>query len=370
METHEVKKEGSTFTDIFLRTIAVLGLIAVLLLGAWGIIQLAVAIPSLFGSVGGGVSSLFTNTNAQKETLTVSAPATINSGQTVQLMWTQKNYDTSVQYSYAISYACEAGLSLSAPVPTGAYQTVACNTPFDYVNATAHMTLIPTLTGTASAPLAYTVTATNLSTGVITSSGTATTTVAPSGSAPKPAAVKPAVTTTTKPASTYYAAPTRAALYGYPDLAVQIVSVTPSGTRTTVQFVISNVGTNIVAGGWTFNTMLPINGSYTFASQPQQALYPGDKIVYNLSFSNNFPTTQNTNPYPQYQATGYTAGSYTCNGYTCTTPTYNGSYPYNTGYNYTSGYSIGTVTITADPFNYIAELNKGNNTASATTPLY
>jgi hypothetical protein len=389
METHEPKNGRSPFIDMFLRVIAVLGLIAVLLLGAWGIIQLAVAIPTFFGAIGSGTSSLFTS-NTQQESLAVATAATLNSGQTLQVAWTHTNADTSAQYSYAISYACESGLSLGAPVPTGSYQTVACNTPFDYVNATAHMTVIPVLSGTASAPLIITVTATKLSTGVITATGVSTTTVAPSAVATKPAATTPAKkTTVAKPSTTYYAASTRAALYGYPDLAVQILSATRSGMRTTVEFAIQNVGTNIVNSGWTFNATLPINGSYTFASQPQQALYPGDKIVYALTFDNVYG--QNTyQQYPNYGygytgASSYTTGGYTCNGYNCTTPTnYNNTYPYNNNYynnctnnscnngyyNYNGQYTTGVVTITADPQSYIMEQNKGNNTASTVVPMY
>ena len=379
METHTVITEKVSYTDLFLRTIAVLGLIAVLLLGAWGIIQLAIAIPNLFGSG----SSLLTS-SAKTETLAVSSAASITSGQTLQVTWTHGNESTNTQYSYAISYACVNGLSIAAPVPTGAYQTVACNTPFNYVNAAQHMTVIPTLTGTASTPLVFTITSTNLATGVITATGTSTTIVAPSATA-KPATTiaKPAVS---KPAATtYYPAATRPALYGYPDLATTITSITPGNGTTVVQFTIANVGTNIVNSGWTFSASLPINGAYTFASQPQQALYPGDKIVYNLSFSNTFggTSTQYPSQYPsQYTSgygystgTSYPASGYTCNGYNCTGSGYNTGYT--TGYNYNTypsqyntGYAIGTVSITADPLNYILETNKGNNTASATTPIY
>lgn len=54
--------------DMFLRGIAVLGLIAVLLLGAWGIIQIAVNLPGFLGGVGGSVSSVF---NRQSTTTSV-----------------------------------------------------------------------------------------------------------------------------------------------------------------------------------------------------------------------------------------------------------------------------------------------------------
>jgi hypothetical protein len=214
------------------------------------------------------------------------------------------------------------------------------------------MTVMPTVTGTASEPLVITVTATKLSTGAITTTGVSTTTVAPSTKTTTPAKT---TTTKSKTGATYYPAATRAALYGYPDLAVQILSVTPNGTRTTVEFAITNAGTNSVASGWTFNATLPINGSYTFASQAQQTLYPGDKIVYALTFDNIYG--QNT--YQQYQnySYGYTASGYTCNGYNCTT---------SSGYNHYTG----TVTITADPQNHVAELNKGNNSASTAVSVY
>jgi hypothetical protein len=374
METHEPTGAKTPFTDLFLRSIAVLGLIAVLLLGAWGIIQLAVAIPNFLGNIGSNASTLLTNTSAQNETITVSAPASVTSGQTVQLSWDHKNIDTSAQYSYTILYACQNGLTLKAPVPTGAYQNVPCNTPFNYVNATQHMIVVPTVSGNASVPVVFTITATKLSTGAITAQGSATVTVAIAAVAteePASAAIQPITAATPNTGSTgspqaayYPAAPTQAALYGYPDLAVRIISITPNGTLTTVQFVIENDGTNIVNSGWTFNALLPINGSYTFASQPQQTLYPGDKIVYNLSFSNSFGSTQYQNGSYYTGPNGYNAGGYSCNGYNCTPPNQNYRY------NYANPYRVGTITITADPFNYVAELNKGNNTITATTPVY
>ena len=361
METHTViteKKERASYTDLFLRTIAVIGLVAVLILGAWGIIQLAIAIPGLFSSNGSSTGT----TTVQKNSLSVTSPSSIFSGQTAQVSWALKNPATA-QYSYTISYACQNGLTLNVPVPTGSYNPVPCNTPFNYVNASAHMTVVPVITGTESVPLVLTVNATLLSSGTVVATGTSTTLVTPSTptkpATTKPAATKPAAKPSSSQATTYYPAATRAALFGYPDLAVTVTSVAPSGSRTTVQFTIANVGTNIVNSGWTFNASLPINGSYTFASQPQQALYPGDKIVYNLSFDNTYGTSQ----YPTYGNSGYTTGGYTCNGYNCTPPSY-------TGYQYSTGYSIGTVTITADPFGYIMETNKGNNSASATTPVY
>jgi len=300
------------------------------------------------------------------------------------------NADTSGQYSYAISYACQAGLSVKAPLPNGSFQSVPCNTLFNYVNASQHMNIVPSVTG-SSQPLAITVIATKLSTGLATASGTATTNVTASGAqASQPstssgqATTKP-VTTTTSPSTTYYAAPRPKTLYGYGDLAVHFTSVAPSAGLTVVKFVIENDGTNVIPAGWTFNATLPINGSYTFGSQPQQALYPGDKIAYTLSFAGTnqatgYPYTNTNYGYSTGYSTGYGYSStgYNCNGYLCTNNnTVSNGYPYpatNFGYSgYGNGYGYqqtAVITITADPQNFIVEPNKGNNIAQTTVPLY
>jgi hypothetical protein len=384
METHEIKTEKTPVRDFFLRTVAVLGLIAILLLGAWGIIQLAFAIPTVFSNFGGSVSSLFTSspstaTPSTKEAITVSMPASAANGQTVTVSWMHANADKNGQYSYAISYACQAGLSLKAPLPNGSFQSVPCNTLFNYVNASQHMDIVPSVTG-ASQPLTITVTATKLSTGTVSAQGTATTNVTAKAAATTAPTTTTKPVTTTKPATTYYPAATRATtLYGYGDLATTITSVSPSNGVTVVKFMIANTGTNIINAGWTFNATLPINGSYTFGSQPQQALYPGDKIAYTLSFAGTNSASQygyNNNPYGYstgYQTgNGYTSTGYNCTGYVCTNNNVvTNGYPYGTSnYGYNTGYQTATILITADPQNFVQEYNKGNNTAQTTVPLY
>ena len=70
METNQVKTEKTPVRDLFLRTIAVLGLIAILLLGAWGIIQLAFAIPSGLGDFGANLAGLCTHNTTTSHTST------------------------------------------------------------------------------------------------------------------------------------------------------------------------------------------------------------------------------------------------------------------------------------------------------------
>jgi hypothetical protein len=399
METQQVKTERTSMRDLFLRTVAVLGLIAILLLGAWGIIQLAFAVPSVLGDFGANFSSFFshpTTTNtatSTKEAVVVTVPGTAVSGSTLDVSWMHQNAASGMQYSYAISYACANGLSVKAPLPTGSFQAVPCNTLFNYVNASQHMNLVPAVTGGAGVPMAVTVVATKLSTGTVTASGTASVTIAPATgtktTTTPTSTKKPTSTyttpysstyTSTTPSTKYYPAATRTkSLYGYGDLAVRFTSVAPSANTTVVNFVIENTGTNVIPAGWTFNADLPINGSYTFGSQPQQALYPGDKIAYTLSFAGansatSYPATSynynygNSYGYSYPNTGGYTTSGYTCNGYNCTNGNYvNNSYP-NTNYGY--GYQTATITITADPQGFVPEYNKGNNVAQTTIPLY
>ncbi|MBC7836167.1 hypothetical protein H7X87_00095 [Acetobacteraceae bacterium] len=175
-------QKNSGVRDTFLRTVAVLGLLAVLILGAWGIILLASYLPTVF----------YADTNEEID-----------------------SSDNSV-----------------VVIPDDSEPTV-----------------VPIQPSTPTRPI-YT---------------------------------QP--TYTNQPSATYVAAPQRAALYGSPDLGVYINSVAPQGNRISMQFTVQNVGTNIASGGWMFNALLPwYPNSYTYASPSQQALYPGDKIVYTLSF--------------------------------------------------------------------------------------
>jgi len=283
--------------EVFLRTIAIVGLLAVLVLGAWGIILLAFNLPSVFSNVGSSISAVF---NAE---------------------------DTE-------------------PVD---------ETP---------VTTIPTQPTTPTTP------------------------------------VKPTTPTTPSNNNTYTYVPAAVQatqLYGYGDLAVTISSVQPTNQyygqtqntrRYTMQFTVSNVGTNVVQSGWNFNTLIPWTpNTYTFTSQAQQALYPGDKIVYTLGFDAYVDGTVCTMQYPnncgQYQNPNYNYNNqnvtcgYRYNGYSnvyaCGYTDVNGNWidmgtNYNQNYNqnqYTYPYNYNrTVTVNADPSNWTPELNENNNRAT------
>lgn len=312
-----------------MRVIAVIGLIAILLLGAWGIIQLAFYLPTFFGTWG-----------QAKETLSVSVPAQSSSDKAFPLSW--KHAGQSGEYSYAVSYSCAEGLAFAAPVPTGAFQLVKCDTPFNYTSATSTMPLIPVLRqGAATATTTITVAATKLSDGTVTKRAAGMTTVSasttPAAAAPTAAATKPAAraakpASAYKPATTYVPSGRTQNLYGAPDLAVQIVSAPTQaqiGSRISLQFVVTNIGTNVAPAGWTFNAVLPYQPIYVYPSGGQQKLYPGDKIVYTLGYD----------VVPSYGSGDYYGGQ-------------------------------AQATIEVDPLNYLPEASKYNNTAVAAYQVY
>lgn len=330
---------NTTFKDRSLQALAILGLIAILLIGAWGIIQIAFALPEFISNT---KAPSITKTTGEK--LNISLPSTATSGKPLTVAW--QHTGGSANYSYAVVYSCADGLTMKAPVPTGAAQAVPCNTPFNFTNASANLTVTPTLAGTKQVQTTITVLSNNLATGAVTAGASSTVTILPAASAAPTTATKPSTSYSSGTGSTYVASGHRSNLYGLPDLSVQILPATsPVNGRYSVQFVISNVGTNVVHSGWTFSASLPLSPAYTYQSPAQQALYPGDKIVYTLGFD----TTSNQG----------------CANY---------AYPYTGAYNtpcaYPSYGSSNTFSVTADPQGLLSETSRGNNTAAIALPMY
>ncbi|MDE2071327.1 MAG: hypothetical protein KGI70_01165 [Patescibacteria group bacterium] len=375
-----------TFKENLLRVVAVIGLLAVILLGAWGIIQIGLALPGFFAGLGGSSSPA----SAAKESLVMSLPASVQAGSTFNINWHHSGEQGA--YSYALSYSCASGVSFKAPVPTGGSQAVKCDTPFNYIQASTSMPLTAVYTGASPASVTFTVAAIRLDTGTVSATATGATNVS---AAPKKT---PTPAKSTSYSSGLYTASSHTTnLYGYPDLAVQITSAQSTAGNVTVHFVVSNIGTNAV-DNWSFVANLPVvvNGSMQYPSGPQRTLYPGDKIAFTLSYSgavqNQYPYNQYQSGYPAYYNQGfpynnntytgdctnatyfpcsqtyYYGGPGTCNMYgPCNTvPAYLYGYPQN-GYGYNQPQ---TINITVDPYNQVPEANKVNNTASATYIAY
>lgn len=361
-----------TFKDRALQAAAVVGLIAILLIGAWGIIQLAFVLWGFLGNVSTDRDTNSPVATQQTEQISVSVPtASIASGSPFTVTFARTGGEGNV--AYELSYSCVDGVTMQAPSPAGKTQSVSCNTPFNYTNATSNMQLTATNAGSAAASVTITVGAKNLSTGVVGAKGTGIVTILPKAKT----TVKPTTNTSTSrtsSGSTYLSSGRTSNLFGQPDLMVSIGSISQtSAGRYSATFTVQNVGTNVAPAGWTFNASLPTSPTYNYNSQTQQALYPGDKIVYTLGFTmqNNYYGYNNysyTYPYT-YTNCNYTNnytynGAYTYPGVSYTCPANSSVYNYQTYLGYQAP-SYGAVQVTVDPSNYIYENNEGNNTASS-----
>jgi hypothetical protein len=395
MEHHQEEK---TFRDTFLRLVALLGVVLVLLLGAWGIILLAFNLSSIVAGAGSSITSLIAGAGANDadkgESLSVTAPSSpIASGAPFTVSWNHANKDG--EYSYALSFSCATGLSVQAPTPAGKSQIVACEAPFNYVGAMSSMTLTAKNVGKQAANTTITVTATRLSDGAITAS--ASTDIIVSG------AVASAPATPSTPSAgtgaTYIPATRVSNLYGYADLATRILAVTPSAAsygRTVVQFEVVNQGTNMAPAGWNLEAELPIDSSYRYSSPAQQALYPGDKILYTLTFDadiydrNSRDDRYDDERYDEcdrshnswdeedwmdwYQDTWDTSShsrdDWDTSDWEDWYDDFCDDYDRDSSDRYDSRSTNGTLTVTADPRNYVRELNENNNTVSVRVPAY
>lgn len=383
-----------SFRDNVVRIAALIGLILVLILGAWGAILLALNLPSIASTAGNSIISLFSNThgtsttptNNTVETIAVSAPASVTSGSSLVVSW-----NGSASRDYTVSYACQNGLSFKVLASNGAYQTVPCATAFNYVSPTNKMTLVPTVTGSETKVATIVVTATEgEGSDVVVASGSTVVNVMPASAGSN--------TNTSTGGTTYVPAPRTTNLYGSADLAVRITSINSLSSqygRVSVVFEVSNVGTNVAPAGWVLNANLPVGYSYLYTSGTQQALYPGDKIVftlgYNSAVNNQYCSTQYVNsncpwynqpyrPYPYqgicYRYDGYQNIPVACpdsinpnyDYYNNLSGGYNYQYSYGSGYNY-SYYNGRMVTITIDPTNRVNDYNRANNTASISSPI-
>jgi hypothetical protein len=414
-------ENSRSLKDTILRAVALIGLILVLMLGAWGIILLAFNLPTIAGNVGNSIVSLFTHSPSAPSqgigSLEVSAPASVRSGSSMVVSWAPIE-DSGGQYAYTLSYECQTGVSMKAPTTNGQYQTVPCATQFNYVNASGKMTLIPALSGSNAQTVTVSVTATRIEDNSVVASGSASVNVAAgsasnanagsTGNATGSSSNTGSNTGASQSGATYIPSGNTTNLYGSADLSVRILSVNSLSSvygRTVVQFEVANAGTNVAPAGWTISATLPVGYLYTYNSQTQQALYPGDKIVYTLTYDRVNNTYNNQYPYDYGNQNQYCTLQYP--NYNCPTYTYpNNQYPYGyqnpnqNYYNYfpyqaqygvpqtcyrydgyqnvpvtcTDGsgnvvYNNNVITITADPRNFVYDYNRANNTASTLSPV-
>jgi hypothetical protein len=323
-------EKKAVFESATMKTFAVLGLIVILGLGLWGSVQVVRIMPNVYSVVSKkasaaavSISSLFIS--AEKMDLTANA-GSVNSGEVVTLSW-QHTGGRPTDGTYSLSLSCLSGVTIKTDGTNGTSTPIACNVPttlknvsrsdsvkvialstanrFTDVPFTVTFTPKDTTKSAISAKTTVTIVNMNVPSGMPTT-GTATSTTATSTTSTTtttPVTTKPVTpvkgqeTTdvrqisggTTTPANNPNGQADLAVTFtdfGYLDSATNVFvsSTTPSvHGKVAVKFSIANIGTK-ETGTWQFSAPLPTTPPYTYVSNAQPSLMPGDRIEYTLAF--------------------------------------------------------------------------------------
>ena len=292
-------------THIFIRTLAVIGFIALLMIGLWGTVQVVRFLPNVFSALAAvNITSIF----KPAERLVISAPLSVNSGEVFEVSWEHESRNDAGVYT--LTYACREGVSFETPTGTGAYAEVFCNTPFNLTNETDSIKIIAISQSRRfmDVPLSLTYNKTDGSgeavsddflltvvnsqitdgvnggnsntgnTGSNSGSGTGTqnpgnrstnTRIISGGTASNPNGVVDLTA--------------RVLAVGYVDQNANFVaSSTPNINRlVAVKFEVENVGTK-TSPQWSFNVVIPTFPAHIYHANTQQELHPGDRIEYTI----------------------------------------------------------------------------------------
>lgn len=298
-----------------LKALAVIGFVAILIFGVWGLIQVGRMFPSVMSAISSAAVSL-SSVFVPAERLEIALPSgNVVSGEPFTIAWTHESKRKDGTYS--LSFDCRDGLSMEAPGVNGVYQKVFCNTPFNLTNETSSMKLIAISSASRFLDVPLKLTFTRLDTGevsaetatavtVVNEKPTGTTAVTPPATGGTGSSVRPG----TPSRNTYVV--TQAGRSSDPngraDLSVTILDTgtvdsnnvyVKSGSisrqqKGAVRFIIENLGSKTVES-WNFSAVLPTLPMHIFSSPMQPALGPGDKIEYTLAFDQvDGAATQNT----------------------------------------------------------------------------
>ncbi len=258
--------------------LAVAGFIILIVIIVWGAYH-------LLRLTGSGVTSIFSRFSNDADIAITVPPGSIQSGKSFPISW---KYETEAEGNYAFLYQCKAGFRFDIPAQSGSTVAVPCGNAFTVGDAKA-LTLVPTLSGTSSLDIPFTVVFMPTATSTDERpQGTATVTVTSSNTG----TVTPPPVAPTQPSE-----PSTPVTPGTPDLSVKILAVgvidmngmfvprqpMHAGEIAAVKFDIANNG-SASTGNWYFNVQLPMQGSYTYSSPVQMSLAPGAHIENTLRF--------------------------------------------------------------------------------------
>ena len=262
--------------------LAVAGFIILIVIIVWGAYH-------LLRLTGSGVSSLFSRFGAKEAAITVTAPASVQSGKSFPLSW---KYSPKENGTYAFLYQCKSGFRFDATAPSGTVAAVPCGNAFT-VGANTNVTLTPTLSGTSTIEVPVSIIfMPSATSSTDRPQGTATVRVTAGTAAATPVKNLPTTGTNDTGVQTQNTVPA-----GPADLSVKILAVgtidmygnfvnrSPMNPNeiAAVKFDIGNNGGRST-GTWSFTVQLPTSPSYTYQSSAQASLAPQAHIENILRF--------------------------------------------------------------------------------------
>lgn len=302
------EKSAEPRVSTFVKTFAIVGFIAIVVLAAWMSIQVIRVTPGALSAAVVSITSIFRGSDELDLTLSTRV---VNAG---------TEYPVTVSFDgaddrLAFSYECTDDVTFSTKTEEGV-TPIACEEAYPFVGTT--LTVVASSTAAHFADVMITVesvtedpvdsvsdsallTIVTEGTEVGTSTKPVSSTDRPAepttGTAPTP--VTPGTPTTV----TREVEAPRSDPNGTPDLKVTIVGTgvvnkkdgkevfvamdeLPNNKRAAVKFIVENIGTK-TSEEWKFAATLPIEGDedYEYNSKDQAKLRPGDKIEFTLSFN-------------------------------------------------------------------------------------
>lgn len=302
-----MNEQESPFRDIVTKTLAIIGVVAVLLIGMWLAVNTVKMVPRLASSLAAAMVSM-TSLFVPGERIEVTAPDTIENGTAFDVSWDHIN--KAKRGAYAFAFTCSGDLYFTSTLSEGG-EIITCNTPFTSKDLVGKITLTAHSKAVAPVDTDLIIAFTEEGATKVSAETRIATTVNPS----KVAEVKPSTptntgitgTTPTKPKTpgstssqtyTFTGNTTPSNPNGTVDLRVKILEVgvvdkvsgefTASSSininaRVAVRFAIENIGTK-TSGAWAFIAQLPTIPFHSFESAEQIPLAPGDRIEYTIGF--------------------------------------------------------------------------------------
>ena len=333
MNENQMKKSEKVASTI-LRILAIVGLIAILVLATWVVVQGSRALPNIgqnLSAAASSVRSIFRTAPSESlvfelenRTLAVSEPFKVS------WTYTGENQPT----SYTFTYECGSNVELNIEheygwdkLPCGTAQNIEKNQVS--IVATNNQTRFEDITLTVDADtLRDTTVITIMNADIATlhvpgSTSTATTTTQATSTTstetkttttePKAATTKPTTVATVTPKPVIKPTPIVVPLYSGPaDLVVEIaqtgvlaevrgedtffpVSPIPSNKVAAVTFTVTNRG-GLDSGAWIFKAELPTEGDrdYSYTSPVQTSLSSGMQVEYTLGFDEIVESSKGT----------------------------------------------------------------------------